>query len=88
MRVVRSGKAVEGQITGVFDDGSDRLFTIYYEDENIPFQAQITARWNAYARKWKAGDSVSLVLKSPAAKGSQKFVLYPSSAYEVVGGRF
>jgi hypothetical protein len=74
----------EGQILGIADDGIDRLFTIYYEDNGVPFQAAITAKNNPYARNWRTGDSVTLFLKPRQLGDTQKSLLYPSSLYQVL----
>ena len=84
IKVLRFGIPAEGQILGILDDGVDRLFTIYYEDNEVPFQAAITARNNPHSRNWRTGDSVSLILKPQRSGDAQKFLLYPSSSYEVL----
>ena len=84
VKVLRFGVPAEGQILGIADDGIDRLFTIYYEDNGVPFQAAITAKNHPYARNWRTGDSVTLFLKPRQSGDTQKFLLYPSSLYQVV----
>jgi hypothetical protein len=84
IKVLRFGVPAEGQILGISDDGVDRLFTIYYQDSEVPFQAAITPKNNPHARNWQTGDSITLILEPRSSGDMQKFVIYPPPSYEIL----
>ncbi len=74
-KLVHSGRPVEGLVVGVSDDGIDRLYTLYYEDEAKPFEVQFTVKTGAPTGRFGTKDSVTLILGPSRAIGSQRVIV-------------
>ena len=74
-KAMRSGRAVEGLVVGVSDDGIDRLYTIYYEDGPRAYEVQCTGKCGRPSGELRAGDAVTLILGAQKGSGKQQVVL-------------
>lgn len=78
--LLRGGVAVEGLVSGVSDDGIDRMYTIYCEAAPDAYEIQFTAKCRSPAGKLQPGDSITLILGPPRALGPRKVILFPPTA--------
>ena len=61
-RWIRDGRAVEGLITSVSDDGVDLLCTVYCEVDKQTLELQIIEKLKSHPRRLQPGDVVTLFL--------------------------
>jgi hypothetical protein len=71
-KLLRSGRAVQGLVVGAWDDGIDRLYTIYYEDGPRAYEVQFTAKSKSPAGGLQSGDTITLILGPPQELGRQR----------------
>lgn len=75
--LVRSGRAVEGMIVSVSDDGIDRLYTAYYEDGPLAYELEFTAKCKGPAGRMQIGDSFTMILGGRGGFGPQRLLILP-----------
>ncbi len=87
LKILRFGVPVEGQIVGISNDGVDQLITIYYQEDGIPFEAQVTRKKYPGARDWRVGEVITLILDPRQSGDMRKFAIYPSRSYRILPAR-
>jgi hypothetical protein len=75
--LVRSGRAVEGLIVAVSDDGIDRLYTAYYEDGPGAYELEFTVKCKGSAGRLQIGDSFTMILGRTPKFGPQRLLVFP-----------
>jgi hypothetical protein len=75
--LVQSGRAVEGLIVSVTDDGIDRLYAVYYEDGPASYQMDFAAKRKSGAGQLQRGDTLTLVVGRPPGLLPQALILRP-----------
>ena len=75
--LVESGRAFEGLIVSVTDDGIDRLYVVYYEDGPAPYEVEFIAKCKSRAGQLQVGDSLTVVVGHPPGFGPQALILLP-----------
>jgi hypothetical protein len=75
--LVRSGRAVEGLIVAVSDDGIDRLYTAYYEDGPGAYELDFTAKCKSPAGHLQSGEGITLILGRTPILGPQRLLILP-----------
>ena len=75
--LAQSGRVVEGLIVSVTDDGIDRLYVVYYEDELASYEMDFAAKRNSRAGQLQQGNSLTLVVGRPPGLLPQALILRP-----------
>ena len=78
--LVQSGRAVEGQIIAISDDGIDRLYAVYYEDGPDAYELDFTVKSKGPAGRLQSGDSITLILGRTPPLGPRCLILLPTAS--------
>ena len=85
-RIAESGIAVKGLITETNQRLKNQYLTVYYEFQEVPYQATIAVRANQAKPDWQPGKAITLLVAPDPASSAHRphaVMVYPASEFKI-----